>query len=103
MQASRGPSPGSPGVSHRYGATTALGNVSLELPSGRMIGLIGPDAPGQVDLAQVNCWRARKLQAGSVGVSTAAWARRVIAAPFAHAYLYALGLGKNLYRRDQRC
>lgn len=38
------------GVSHRYGATTALGNVSLELPSGRMIGLIGPDGAGKSTL-----------------------------------------------------
>ena len=55
------------GVSHRYGATTALGNVSLELPSGRMIGLIGPDGAGKSTLLGLIAG-ARKLQAGSVDV-----------------------------------
>ena len=31
------------GVSHRYGATAALSDLSLDIPSGCMAGLIGPD------------------------------------------------------------
>jgi ribosome-dependent ATPase len=31
-------------VSHRYGKTLALYNVTLDIPAGQMIGTIGPDA-----------------------------------------------------------
>lgn len=31
------------GVSHRYGKVQALRDLTLELPTGQMIGLIGPD------------------------------------------------------------
>src|SRR5271166_463289 len=35
------------GVTHRYGKTVALDNVTLEIPAGRMTGLIGPDGVGR--------------------------------------------------------
>ena len=31
------------GLAQRYGATHALDGVTLDIPSGRMVGLIGPD------------------------------------------------------------
>ena len=34
------------GVSLRYGATLALDGIDLEVPAGRMVGLIGPDGVG---------------------------------------------------------
>lgn len=86
------------GVSHRYGATTALGNVSLELPSGRMIGLIGPDGAGKSTLLGLIAG-ARKLQAGSVdvfdGSMGSAGHRRAVCTRIAY---MPQGLGKNLYQ-----
>jgi ribosome-dependent ATPase len=38
------------GVSHRYGATVALNDVSIDLPSRIMIGVIGPDGVGKSTL-----------------------------------------------------
>ena len=37
-------------VSHRYGKTLALDNVTLDIPAGQMIGMIGPDAAGKSTL-----------------------------------------------------
>ena len=33
-------------VTHHYGKTVALNDVSIEIPARRMIGLIGPDGVG---------------------------------------------------------
>ena len=38
------------GVTHRYGATTALDALTLSIPAGRMVGLIGPDGVGKSTL-----------------------------------------------------
>jgi len=37
-------------VSHRYGTTVALDDVTIEIPAGRMIGVIGPDGVGKSTL-----------------------------------------------------
>ena len=37
-------------VSHRYGKTLALDNVTLDIPTGQMIGMIGPDGAGKSTL-----------------------------------------------------
>ena len=38
------------GVSLRYGKTLALDAISLDIPAGRMVGLIGPDGVGKSSL-----------------------------------------------------
>jgi len=37
-------------VSHQYGATVALADVSIDIPSRIMIGVIGPDGVGKSTL-----------------------------------------------------
>jgi ribosome-dependent ATPase len=38
------------GVSQRYGETVALADVTVDLPAGRMLGLVGPDGVGKSTL-----------------------------------------------------
>ena len=38
------------GVSLRYGEVLALDDVTLDVPAGRMVGLIGPDGVGKSSL-----------------------------------------------------
>ena len=46
------------GVTHRYGKTVALDSVTLEIPGGRMTGLIGPDGVGKSTLPRtIASWR----------------------------------------------
>ena len=54
-------------VSHRYGTTTALDDVSIDICAGRMIGLIGPDGVGKSTLLGLVAG-ARKIQTGHVTV-----------------------------------
>lgn len=37
-------------VTHRYGGALALDSLSLDVPSGRMVGIIGPDGVGKSTL-----------------------------------------------------
>ena len=53
------------GLSLRYGATQALADVTLELPAGRMLGLIGPDGVGKSSLLALGAG-ARGVQKGGV-------------------------------------
>lgn len=53
------------GVSHRYGKTVALDNVTLTIPGGCMIGLIGPDGVGKSTLLGLIAG-VRKIQSGAV-------------------------------------
>ena len=55
------------GVTHRYGAALALDNVSLDLPAGCMVGLIGPDGVGKSRLLALIAG-ARRIQQGQVEV-----------------------------------
>jgi ABC-2 type transport system ATP-binding protein len=41
------------GLVKRFGATTALDGVSAELPSGRILGLVGPDGAGKTTLIRL--------------------------------------------------
>ena len=52
-------------VSLAYGKTVALADVSLDLPAGRMVGLIGPDGVGKSSLLALLAG-ARKVQSGRV-------------------------------------
>ncbi len=85
------------GVSHRYGATAALQDVALDVPSGCMAGLIGPDGVGKSTLLALTSG-VRKLQAGGItvldGDITAPSHRRVCSHRIAY---MPQGLGRNLY------
>ncbi|AOJ67177.1 multidrug ABC transporter ATP-binding protein [Burkholderia ubonensis] len=85
------------GVTLRYGAACALDGVTLAVPAGRMIGLIGPDGVGKSSLLALASG-ARAIQQGQVTVlggdmASAAHRDRVCGRI---AYM-PQGLGKNLY------
>jgi ribosome-dependent ATPase len=85
------------GVSQFYGKTVALDDVSLDVPAGMMVGLIGPDGVGKSTLLGLLAG-VRKKQQGDIQVlggdiSDAGFRKRVSSKI---AYL-PQGLGKNLY------
>ena len=84
-------------VTHRYGKTVAVSDVSLEIPSGKTIGFIGPDGTGKSTLLGLIAG-ARKIQAGRVEVLAGnmadPWHRRCACPRIAY---MPQGLGKNLY------
>jgi ribosome-dependent ATPase len=85
------------GVSLVYGKTRALDDVTLDLPAGCMVGLIGPDGVGKSSLMALVAG-ARKIQQGRVealGGDMADPGFRREACPRI-AYM-PQGLGKNLY------
>lgn len=55
------------GVKHQYGKTVALDGVTLDIPAGMMIGLIGPDGVGKSSLMGLIAG-AKKIQTGEVRV-----------------------------------
>ncbi|MGN6765820.1 MAG: ATP-binding cassette domain-containing protein, partial [Rhizobiaceae bacterium] len=55
------------GVSLSYGKTRALDAITLDIPSGCMVGLIGPDGVGKSSLLSLIAG-ARTIQAGHVEV-----------------------------------
>lgn len=84
-------------LSLRYGHTQALADVTLELPAGRMLGLIGPDGVGKSSLLSLIAG-ARALQGGRLevlGGDMASRAHRERVCPRI-AYM-PQGLGRNLY------
>jgi ribosome-dependent ATPase len=85
------------GVSLRYGETTALDNINLEIPSGCMVGLIGPDGVGKSSLLALTSG-VRKIQSGTVHVLAGDMADKShrLAVCTRIAYM-PQGLGKNLY------
>jgi len=85
------------GVGLRYGKTTALEAVGLDIPSGRMVGLIGPDGVGKSSLLALISG-ARRIQDGRVevlGGDMADARHRATVCPRI-AYM-PQGLGRNLY------
>ena len=85
------------GVGLRYGKTLALDGIALEIPAGRMVGLIGPDGVGKSSLLALISG-ARAVQEGSVevlGGNMRSKRHRDRVCP-AIAYM-PQGLGKNLY------
>ncbi len=85
------------GVGLTYGRTQALDSVTLELPAGRIVGLIGPDGVGKSCLLALISGVRRK-QAGQVevlgGDMASAEHRRRVCPQIAY---MPQGLGKNLY------
>ncbi|MGE0152843.1 MAG: ribosome-associated ATPase/putative transporter RbbA [Reyranellaceae bacterium] len=85
------------GVGLAYGRTRALSDITLDIPAGRMVGLIGPDGVGKSSLLSLVAG-ARAIQQGQVTVlgGDMADARHRRAACPRIAYM-PQGLGRNLY------
>ena len=85
------------GLTLRYGRVTALREVTLAIPAGRMVGLIGPDGVGKSSLMALLAG-ARIIQQGEVrvlgGDMRDAGHRAAICPRIAY---MPQGLGKNLY------
>jgi len=85
------------GVGLRYGKTVALDGITLDIPAGRMIGLLGPDGVGKSSLLSLLAG-ACAVQKGSVyslGGDMASARHREKVCP--HIAYMPQGLGKNLY------
>ena len=54
-------------VSQHYGDAAALDGVTIDVPAGRMVGLIGPDGVGKSSLLSIIAG-ARQIQSGKVFV-----------------------------------
>lgn len=85
------------GISLQYGKTRALDDVTLDVPGGRMVGLIGPDGVGKSSLLSLVAG-ARAVQTGrleTLGGDMASRRHRDTVCPRI-AYM-PQGLGRNLY------
>ncbi|MFH1878062.1 MAG: ribosome-associated ATPase/putative transporter RbbA [Candidatus Omnitrophota bacterium] len=84
-------------VSHHYGKVKALDRISLDIPSGIMVGVIGPDGVGKSTLMALIAG-SKTLQAGEMNVLGGDIAdvrhRNVVCPRIAY---MPQGLGKNLY------
>ena len=84
-------------VSHRYGKTLALDDVTLDIPAGRMIGMIGPDGAGKSTLLGLIAG-VRIIQEGKVIVFGGNMANRAYRSSQIGRIAYMpQGLGRNLY------
>jgi ribosome-dependent ATPase len=84
-------------VTHHYGKVVALDHIALEIPSGMMVGIIGPDGVGKSTLLAIVAG-SKKVQEGSVNVLGGDMLqvrhRRQVCPRIAY---MPQGLGKNLY------
>jgi ribosome-dependent ATPase len=84
-------------LQHRYGRTCALAQISLEIPAGCIVGVVGPDGVGKSTLLAVIAG-AKRCQGGDVqvldGSMRSARHRRRVCGRIA---FMPQGLGKNLY------
>ena len=55
------------GVRHRYGKTVALDDITLDVPAGCTVGLLGPDGVGKSTLLSLVAG-AKRMQDGAVEV-----------------------------------
>lgn len=85
-------------LSHIYNKKTqALDNISLEIPRGETVGLIGPDGVGKSTLLSIIAG-VRKIQTGSVCVLGGDMTNKHDRQDLSHRIAYMpQGLGKNLY------
>ena len=85
------------GVTHLYGKTRALDNVTVDIPAGCMAGIIGPDGVGKSTLLGLIAG-ARMMQTGSIetlgGDMASARHREAVCPRIAY---MPQGLGRNLY------
>jgi ribosome-dependent ATPase len=84
-------------VTHRYGSVTALDDITLDIPGGFLVGVIGPDGVGKSTLLGIVA-AARRIQSGSVQVldgDMADAAHRARISP--RIAFMPQGLGRNLY------
>ncbi|MGH8818555.1 MAG: ribosome-associated ATPase/putative transporter RbbA, partial [Achromobacter pestifer] len=81
----------------RYGKTVALDGITLDIPAGRMVGLIGPDGVGKSSLLALVAG-ARAVQEGCVSVLGGDMASKRHRDDVCPRIAYMpQGLGKNLY------
>lgn len=99
------------GVTIRIGERSVVQDVSAEVSSGELVGLVGPNGAGKTSLLRAMC-RLSKLSSGSVtldgqdiaGISNRDFARRVSYLPQGHALHWRLdvehlvGLGRMPHR-----
>ena len=84
-------------VTHRYGKVAALDAVTLALPVGCTVGLIGPDGVGKSTMLGIIAG-ARQIQSGKVCVLDGDMADAAQRAAVCRRIAYMpQGLGKNLY------
>ena len=85
------------GVTLRFGRTCALDGIDLDLPAGRMVGLIGPDGVGKSSLLALVAG-ARRVPIGTVEVLGGDMARAAHRDAVCPRIAYMpQGLGRNLY------
>ncbi len=85
------------GVGLSYGRTVALHDVTLDVPPGRMVGLIGPDGVGKSSLLSLVSG-ARAMQTGQIEVLGGPMSSRAHRDRIQPRIAYMpQGLGKNLY------
>jgi ribosome-dependent ATPase len=84
-------------VTHRYKKVVALDGISLDIPSGIMVGIVGPDGVGKSTLMALVAG-SKKLQEGDITVLGGSIGdvrhRRAVGPRIAY---MPQGLGKNLY------
>jgi ribosome-dependent ATPase len=85
------------GVTHRYGKVKALDDISIDIPTGIMVGVVGPDGVGKSTLLGLMAG-AKKMQDGKIEVLDGDMRtlrhRRQVGPRIAY---MPQGLGKNLY------
>ena len=84
------------GVSHRYGTTVALDNVTVDIPARIMVGVIGPDGVGKSTLLALISG-VRKIQRVRSSSSTATWRTGAPEGLRGRVAYMPQGLGRNLY------
>ena len=84
-------------LSHRYGKTLALDDVSLDIPKGATVGLIGPDGVGKSTLLSLMAG-VKVIQDGRVEVLGGDMADKDVRRDLSHRIAFMpQGLGRNLY------